>query len=118
MNITNLTPQQLRKAADLKEKIDALQGQMDALLGGGEIPILGRGTRTGKRRLSAQGRANIAAAAKARWAALRSKKGAASVQTPSTPSPAAKKLHWTQTPEGKARLARSIKRSWRKRQRA
>ena len=28
-----------------------------------------------------------------------------------------KKLHWTQTPEGKARLARSIKLSWRKRRR-
>jgi hypothetical protein len=33
-------------------------------------------------------------------------------------APKGKKLHWTQTPAGKARLARAIKRSWRKRRRA
>ena len=36
----------------------------------------------------------------------------------SAPAPKGEKLHWTQTPEGKARLARLIKRSWRKRRQA
>ena len=36
-------------------------------------------------------------------------------QASSAPVFKGKKLHWTQTPAGKARLARLIKRSWRKR---
>ena len=81
MNITNLTPQQLRAAADLKEQIDALQNEMNELLGGEvsaaadvafEAPEGPKNGRRKKRRtLSPEGRANIAAAAKARWAARR-----------------------------------------------
>jgi hypothetical protein len=37
---------------------------------------------------------------------------------PSARASTGKKLHWTQTPEGKARLARAIALSWRKRRRA
>jgi hypothetical protein len=38
MNINNLTPQQLRNAADLKERLDALQERLNGLLGGEEGP--------------------------------------------------------------------------------
>jgi len=78
MNITTLSPQQLRKAANLKENIDALQEQLTAILGGGETPTPvapeepGRpknGRRKRRKKVSAEGRANISAAAKARWAA-------------------------------------------------
>jgi hypothetical protein len=89
MNVTTLTPQQLRRAADFKETIDALQEQLNAILDGGETPTPvapeepGRprnGRRKRRRRVSAEGRANISAAAKARWAARRLlKRGAASV---------------------------------------
>jgi hypothetical protein len=34
MSITSLSPQQLRQAADLKERIDRLQDQLNAILGG------------------------------------------------------------------------------------
>jgi len=34
MDITNLSAQQLRQAADLKEKIDGLQAELNAILGG------------------------------------------------------------------------------------
>lgn len=34
MNITSISPQQLRQAADLKEQIDGLQDQLNAILGG------------------------------------------------------------------------------------
>ncbi|MGA2661982.1 MAG: hypothetical protein ABSH34_31265 [Verrucomicrobiota bacterium] len=80
MNITTLTPQQLRKAADLKENIDALQEQLNAILGGGETPTPvapeeperpKNGRRKRRKKVSAEGRANISAAAKARWAARR-----------------------------------------------
>ncbi len=41
MSISNLSPQQLRKAADLLEKIEALQQQYNDLLGL-EVPTPGR----------------------------------------------------------------------------
>jgi hypothetical protein len=64
MEISSLSPQQLRKAANIKEKIEALQKQLNTLLGG-EIPIpiraAAKGPRRKKRRLSPQGLANIRA---------------------------------------------------------
>ena len=79
-NMTNLTPQQLRKAADLKERIDGLQNELNSVLGG-EVPVpaqaamaapdMPRKGRRRRRKLSPKGRAAISAAAKARWAAMR-----------------------------------------------
>jgi hypothetical protein len=79
MNIIELSSVQLRRAAEIKEKIEAAQSELASILGGcaGKSP-------------------------QASWA----------------PAPGGKKLHWTQTPEGKARLAQAIKRSWRTRRRA
>ena len=74
-SITNLTPQQLRRAAAVKEKIDSLQTQLNRLLGGG-----GQGTTRragGKRRMSAASIAKIRAAAKARWARIKGRRSAA-----------------------------------------
>ncbi|MGA2656332.1 MAG: hypothetical protein ABSH34_02325 [Verrucomicrobiota bacterium] len=79
MSITELSSAQLRRAADIKEKLEAAQTELASILGGY--------ARNG-------------------------------LQASSAPAPEGKKLHWTQTPEGKARLARSIKLSWRKRRRA
>ena len=76
MNVTELTSAQLRRAADIKEKLEAIQTELASILG----DYAGNGP-----------------------------------ETSSALAPAGKKLHWTQTPEGKARLARLIKRSWRKR---
>ena len=75
MDITNLSPQQLRQAADLKEKIDGLRAELNAILGG-EIPATIahetlRASKSGRRKVSAEGRARMAAAQKARWAAKR-----------------------------------------------
>jgi hypothetical protein len=76
MDISRVTPEQLRKAADLKESIDALQAELDALLGGGvPAPVQvaieaaqapGNGRR--KRRISAALRKARSEAMKARWA--------------------------------------------------
>ena len=79
-----MTPQQLRAAADLKERIDALQNELNEVLGA-EVPgpaeatvepgQAAQGPKNGRRKkrkkVSPEGRANIAAAAKARWAARR-----------------------------------------------
>src|SRR5258708_2518238 len=74
MDIINLSPQHLRQVADLKEKIDGLQTELYAILGG-EVPTPDAETppapKNGRRKGSAQGRARMAAAQRARWAAKR-----------------------------------------------
>ena len=66
----NLTPRQLRQAADIKERIDALENELNQLLGG-EVSATPQVTkvRSRKRRLSAQGIANIRAGVAKRMAA-------------------------------------------------
>jgi hypothetical protein len=65
-----ITPQQLRKAANIQEKIQSLQKELGQLLGGpAEIATI---EAPKKRRMSAAGRARVAAAARARWAKIRS----------------------------------------------
>jgi hypothetical protein len=96
MNITTLTPQQLRNAADLQEQIDALQNELNELLGGEvsappqvatEVPARpSNGRRKKRKKVSAEGRANIAAAARARWAAKRmGKRSAMAAAEPEQP---------------------------------
>jgi hypothetical protein len=88
-DIQNLTAQQLRRAADLQEKIEKLNGELQSILGGGNgVPSPARRGRPAtakltftketivkgempKRKMSAAGRAKIAAAAKARWAKVK-----------------------------------------------
>lgn len=69
MNVlTNLSAQQLRHAADLQEKITALQDELSQYLGAPGHS--GSGPRR-KSRMSAAGRARIIAAQKARWARVK-----------------------------------------------
>jgi hypothetical protein len=59
-----------QKIAELESQLAALRSAKVALRGGGHLG----GVKTGSRRLSAEGRARIAAAAKKRWAAYRKQK--------------------------------------------
>lgn len=63
--ITTLSPAQLRQAADIQERIQSLQSELSQLLGG-EVESGPK-----KRGMSAAGRAAVGAAARARWAKLR-----------------------------------------------
>lgn len=72
-SITNLSSKQLRRLANLKVKMESIQQKLGR--------ILGTPTQTGdgatprkRRRMSAVGRARIAAAARARWAKQRGTK--------------------------------------------
>jgi hypothetical protein len=68
----NATPTQLRKAADIQEKIHSLQEELGQLLGGEtSTPAQPTEAPTTKRKMSAAGRAAIRAAQKARWAKIR-----------------------------------------------
>ena len=73
MNIlTNLTAQQLRQAANIQDKLASLRKELGRILG---ALTPGQTSATPKRKwkMSAAGRARIAAAAKARWAKLKGK---------------------------------------------
>ena len=102
MNLTiSLTPQQLRRAADIKEKIQSLTRELENLFG----PPAGVGgdrTPRRKRRMSAAGRARIAAAARARWARI---KGSGD----SMPRPRRK-----MSAAGRARIAAAARERWKK----
>jgi hypothetical protein len=67
--ISNLSAEQLRRAATVKDQIDSLQTELDRLLGSSD----GKAAPTGKRVMSASARARIGAAQKARWAKVNGK---------------------------------------------
>jgi hypothetical protein len=70
-NITGLRAQQLRQAADITEKIHALQNELNQLLGGEATAPAAVGAKPKRRKMSAAGKAAIRAAQKARWAKIK-----------------------------------------------
>ena len=66
----NITPQQLRKAVDLQEKIQALQKELGQLLGG-SVETAVPETPKKKWKFSAAARAKMRKAQKARWAKIK-----------------------------------------------
>lgn len=77
MNSLNISTDQLRRALQIKEQIESLQGQLESLLSGQIVsrkPSIVNGVRR-RRTMAASARARIAAAQRARWAKV---KGASS----------------------------------------
>jgi hypothetical protein len=76
MNLINLTPAQLRQAANLKEQIERLQRKLMAFSQNGNgIPSPFKAPQSSpksKSKISAAGIARIKAAQKARWAKIKS----------------------------------------------
>jgi hypothetical protein len=66
----NATPAQLRKAANIKERIDALQNELNEILGG-EVPTPAQAEAPKRRKVSAAGKARMRAAQLARWAKIK-----------------------------------------------
>ena len=94
ITLTQLSPQQLRQAADIQEEIERLQKQLTEVLGG-EVPTpVSTETpttsgRTKGLKMSAQGLANIRAAQQARRARER---GVAAIEAPAATSRKHRKL--------------------------
>jgi len=106
MELINLSPQQLRKAADLKEKLQSLQRELDGLLGAKSGTVKAPAPPAPKRRLSAQGIANIRAGIKKRMAAAKRQ----NLQ----PKPAAQKKPAPMSPAQRKRLSDIAKARWAK----
>lgn len=77
MNSINVSAKQLRRAAEIKDKIEALENELSQILGNGQSASSAPASAPAsakKRTISAAGRAKIAAAARARWARVRAEK--------------------------------------------
>jgi hypothetical protein len=100
-NLLSLTTKQLRQAADLKEKIEALNIELVSILG---APASTYAKAPKKPGMSAAGRARVAAAQKARWAKIKGAKSA--VKAP------AKRRKMSAA--GRARISAAAKARWAK----
>jgi hypothetical protein len=103
MNPLDLTVNQLKRAAAIKEQIENLNKQLSGILGGSEES----GTAPRKRRtISPSGRRNIAAAQRARWARVQAETSTSSGRS----SAPAKKRRMSRA--AKAKLAARMRAYW------
>jgi hypothetical protein len=72
-SIASLSAKQLRRAADIKDKIQSLEKELGQILGSSTKPAAPAAPKK-RRKMSAAGRARIAAAQKARWAKIKAAK--------------------------------------------
>jgi len=70
----HLSVSDLRKAANLKEQIEALESELASLIGGTASVAAPKVAGRKKRGMSPEGRARIIAAQKARWAKVKAAK--------------------------------------------
>ena len=113
VSITNLSPSQLRRAAEVKERIEALNEELGKILSGGEVSGGKTGASAGsggRHPMSAAGKAKIAAAARARWAKFRAQNGGA----PSANGNGAPKAKRTMSPAARKKIAAAQKARWAK----
>jgi hypothetical protein len=137
MSISNLTSSQLRQAADLKEKIEALQTELEQITGessavipapvapkkrgrprkeAAAVVVQNEQPKPGKRGpkkggMSAAGRAAIAAAQKARWAKAKVAKSETVAEKSAEAKPAKKRK---MSAAGRAAIAAAAKARWAK----
>ena len=104
-SITNLSVQQLRKAATLKERIQSLEKELNQLLGSAVTSVAGPAPKKRKFKMSASAKAKISAAAKLRWAKIRG-------TAPAAAKPAAKKGKGKMSAAVKAKLSAKMKAVW------
>jgi hypothetical protein len=104
MNPLDLTVNQLKRAAAIKEQIEDLNKELGRILGGST----GSGAASKKKRsISASGRRNIAAAQRARWARVQAERPTTSSGRSAAP---AKKKRMSRA--AKAKLSARMKAYW------
>jgi hypothetical protein len=102
--LTSLSPKQLRRAATIKEQIQSLENEFGRILGATIKPIAAVALKK-KRKMSAAGRAKIAAAARARWAKVKGQKTAAKP---------VKKARRKMSATSRAKIAAAARARWKK----
>lgn len=105
-SILDLSPDQLRRAAQIKDQITTLEKQLQALLG--QQGAATSQSKPGGGAMSAAARAKISAAMKARWA---KRKSATAGSTPVQPASRKRK---PMSPAQRAQIAATLKARWAK----
>jgi hypothetical protein len=105
----NATPTQLRKAADIQERIESLQNELNAVLGGDTFTPAEPAEAPKKRKFSAAAKARMRAAQQARWARI---KGTAPLAKP------ARKAKRKMSAAGRAAISAAAKARWAKAKKA
>jgi hypothetical protein len=103
MNLYDLSVNQLKRAAVIKERIERLNKELSAIIG----PASSRTAQRKNRGMSASVRKKIAAAQRARWASLRRAKTATR-----SLKPAAKAKKKTMSPAARRKLSAKLKAYW------
>ena len=103
-SIISLSVQQLRRAADIKEKLQSLEKEIGQILGVSTTPAAYSEPKK-RRKMSAAGRARMAAAARKRWAKV---KGGKLTVKP------VKKAKRRISAEGRKKMAAAAKARWAK----
>ena len=97
--LNSLSVAQLREAVAIKKQIEQLETQLASIFEETTMPeVVG----TKRRRMSAAGKANMAAAARARWAKIKG--------TQTTPTKKKRKM----SAKGRARVSAAAKARWKK----
>ncbi|MFZ0828919.1 MAG: hypothetical protein WAO02_15995 [Verrucomicrobiia bacterium] len=104
LSITNLSAQQLRRAANVKDKIQSLENELGRILDDSTKSVTAIAPKK-KRKMSAAGRAKIAAGQKARWAKVKGQKIAAKP---------VKKARRKMSAAARAKIAAAAKARWKK----
>ena len=104
VSMLNLSSKQLRRAANIQDKIASLQKELSRIV---KSPAHGKTSAAPKRKrkMSAAGRAKIAAAARARWARVKGAK---------KPAKAASKPRRKMSAAGRAKIAAAARARWKK----
>ena len=117
MSIINLSIEQLKQAITIKEEIAALEQKLASFLGGNALPAsspeaaVKAPAKRGRKKMSPEAKAKIAAAATARWAKI---KGTAPAPAKSAPTAKPAKGKRVLSPEGRARIVAALKARWAK----
>ena len=108
-NLLSLTSAQLIKAANIKDRIEALTKELNGLLGS-SAPVVKAAKPAKKRGMSAAGRAAVSAAAKLRWAKINAAKAKPAVVKAAKPA----KKKFKMSAAAKAKIAAAQKARWAK----
>ena len=114
-NLLSLTSAQLIKAANIKDRIEALTKELNGLLGS-SAPVVKAAKSAKKRGMSAAGRAAVSAAAKLRWAKINAAKAKPAVKAVVKAVVAAKpaKKKFKMSAAAKAKISAAAKARWAK----
>ncbi|EDY16207.1 conserved hypothetical protein [Chthoniobacter flavus Ellin428] len=115
---------QLKRAITISEQIQKLEAELASILGSSahvpsaaKVSVSAAAAKPGRRKrgLSAEGRARIAAAQKARWAKA---KGDSDSETVAAPKAGKRRKKRNLSPEARARIVAAVKARWAKAKKA